>query len=502
MSEIELDAGTTLLQYRVTPPQVYISSTVNLVVTISNPLGAQPVVLDPNNDDEIVIGFPDPAGSDPLTNTLPSQVVSSNNSFTCARSPGTSNYLVQPFGFDAVTLQAGDSFTITFQNVVIDSSTGSPSLGFQEYIGSDSGSTSITVQKLPLQLSVVAWLDQLVVGLNQTTNLNWLSAANIGVMVSGYPDNNVDPNCPSTLRYPGQKCFSVSGSPPYSGYTAVGVGSSTDAQRTYTVTAYTGDGQQVQTQVTLTQHQPYIAGFGIPPAYTQPSAPMAAGASLQLQWKTWFATQAWVLNPANQTISRDPNPTAPVTVNPGLDAAAASRSPWTNIPATAVYTLNATGFQTSQSAKVTVQLLPPQVLYFKFMEQAEGGALSVVAYSVDPQAWPAYSVNLSAQPYTLTVYQPGGTSTTLYLGSGDTTHPQVQYFAATPGENSQQTLNWVTANVTSLVLNPGAYTVPQADIASGSYQVTVSATTNYVLTATAANGDVVTSTLAVSPATS
>ena len=499
MDEIELDAGTTLLQYRVSPPQVYVSSTVNLVVTIANPLGAQPVVF--ADTDEIDITFPDPAGSDPLTDTLPSQVVSSSSSFTCAQSPGTSTYLVQPFGFGGATLQPGDSFTITFQNVVIDANTGSPALTFQEYIGSDSGSTSITVQKLALQLSVVAWLDQLVVGLNQTTTLNWLSAGDIGVMVSGFPDNTVDPNCPSSMRYPGQRCFSVSGSPPYAGSTQVGVGSSTDAQRTYTLTAYTGDGKQVQTQVTLTQHQPYIAGFGIPPGYTQPTAPLAAGASLSLQWKTWFAAQAWVLNPANQTISRDPNPTAPIVVNPGLDAAASSRAPWTNIPATAVYTLNATGFQNPATAKVTAQLLPPQVLYFKFMEMAEGGGLSVVGYSIDPQAWPAMSVNLSAQPYTLTVYQPGGTSNTLYLGSGDTTHPQVQYFAATAGPNSQQTLNWVTANLTSLVLNPGAYQVPSADIASGSYQVTVSANTNYVLTATGTNGAVITSTLAVTPNT-
>lgn len=491
---LELDAGSTLLAYRVTPPQVYVSSTVSLVVTISNPIDGQPVVF--GTHDEIQIQFPATNSDDPLTTTLPTQVTVSTSSFTCALSPGTSYYLVQPFGFGGVTLQPGDSFTITFANVVIDANTGSPSLTFQEYIGSDSGSTSIVVEKIALALSVVAWLQQLVVGLNQYTTLWWQSAGNNGVMVSGFPDNNVDPNCPSSMRYPGQRCFPVSGSPPYTGDTQVNVGSTTDAQRTYTLTAYTSDGQQVTTTVTLTQHQPYIAGFGVPPAYTQPGAPLAAGASLSLQWKTWYGTSAWVANPANKTISRDLNPTAPMVVNPGLDAAAASGPPWTNIPASAVYTLNVTGFEHSATAQVTAQVLPPQVLYFKFMENT-GGTLSVVGYSIDPNTWPAMNLNLSAQPYTLTVYQPGGTSTTLYLGSGDTTHPQVQYFAATSVQESQQTLSWVTANVTQLVLNPGAYLVPSSDIASGSYVVSPSETTHYVLTATAANGDVVTSTLTV-----
>ena len=96
------------------------------------------------------------------------------------------------------------------------------------------------------------------------------------------------------------------------------------------------------------------------------------------------------------------------------------------------------------------------------------------------------------------MYQPGGGKTVLYLGPGDTTHPQIQYFNAAPATTGGGfVLTWVTANLTALVLAPDGYTVPSEQIAKSTYTVHPSVTTVYVLTGTAKNGQTVSSTLVV-----
>jgi hypothetical protein len=494
MSPTQTTAGPALLSYRLMPPQVYAGSTVDLVVQISNPTGSA-VTFGPR--DEIQIWFPSPGGADPLTNTLPASCRSSSRAFSCASGGGGTFYSVTPFSLSGTTLQATDGFSITFPGVVIDSATGSASLTFKEFIGGSQGQTSLQVTKLPLALSVVAWLEDLVVGMDQTTTLRWQSAANIGVSVSGFADDTNDTGCPPGLQRPGYRCFPVSGMPPYTGSTEVGVDSDTVPQRTYTVTAYTSDGKQVDADVTLTQHSPVIAGFGAAPDYAVPAGPLAAGAKVPLAWKIFYAASATLTNPAGKIISRVANPAAPLVVSPAMDAAAAGGSTFASIPATATYTLTATGFGRRQQATVELPLQPPRLLYFKFL-QNDGGTLSQVAYALDPPEWPAANLQLGP-PAQLTVHEPGGTARTYYLGEGDTTHPQVQFFAATPGQGKEQTLSWVTANAQTLVLEPGGYQVPADQVANGSYVVTPDSATDYVLAATAASGETVSSTLTVSP---
>ena len=189
------------------------------------------------------------------------------------------------------------------------------------------------------------------------------------------------------------------------------------------------------------------------------------------------------------------NPLKSTPVTPGTDALNGAAD-WQHIPGTVTYSLQATGYNATPSASCNVNIAPVTALYFKYVAMDKNGNLSGIAFATDP-AWPAVQFSAAGDGGTFTVFQPGGTATTLYLGSSDKDHPQIQYFNVAPGTGGSYTLSWVTANVTGLVLQPSGYPVPGGDVAKGSTVVTPSKTTNYILSATAASGEVVTSTLTV-----
>jgi hypothetical protein len=283
--------------------------------------------------------------------------------------------------------------------------------------------------------------------------------------------------------------------PPYAGETEVSVPDDTQEEKTYTVQVRAGADHR-EARVTLTQHKPEIIGFGAAPGLAEPTQPIGAMDEVPLQWRTIYGNRAFLQTPPNSAGSRvGLNPARPLPVTPGVDAyrSAADRS---RIPATATYVLRVTGFRKPAEASVTYGLNPVKALYFKY-SKLDGEKLSEPVWGVDPEKWPAVEVVMSTPPFTMTVYGPGGTKQVLYLGGGDTVHPQVQYFAATAGEGGKKTLRWVTANVTALRLEPGGYTVPAGQVAKGTHEVTPAQTTDYVLHATAASGETVTSTLRV-----
>jgi hypothetical protein len=482
----------TRLDYRVVPPQVFVATSTGLTVTIQNPVERnQPVTL--NDGDEIQIRFPQPGAADALTAVLPVTVTSTDPRFPAAIAGTGDYYVVTPFGFDGQTLQPGESFDVVWPSFAVVAATGTSTLTVDEFIGSGSGQRALTVGKVAQELNVVAWLRDLQVGLGQKTRLSWTSYGGAMVVVTGF-QTGPDPNCPADYRFPGQKCFRVQGEPPYPGFTMVDV-PPTAAQWTYVVRVYTGSGEFRETSVHLRQQSAYISGFGLPPNLTQPAAPVGATAPAQLSWRTLYTAQAYLTSPTGQ-LREPPNPANPVPVQPGVDAMNGASS-WSQIPDTALYRLQATGFGSPATATVTFRILPVRLLYFKYTVMDAEGKLSDPRWAIDPADWRAIQQAGTADLLTFTLFQPGSRSEVRYLGAGDTTHPQVQYFAATPGEGGKQTLAWVTANVTALVLNPGAYQVPGDQIAKGSYEVTPSGTTDYVLEATAAGGEKVTSTLRV-----
>ncbi|HEX6370735.1 MAG TPA: hypothetical protein VF006_17595 [Longimicrobium sp.] len=483
----------TQLSYRLTPPKVFVATATGLTVTISVPTEGQAVTL--QDGDEIDIYFPAPGSENALTEVLPTTVTSSRpDRFSAAMSGTGEYYVVTPFGFDGQTLLPGESFDVVFGTFTVVGGTGSSALRVDEFIGSGKQTATLSVERLAQELNVIAWLRDLVVGLGQKTTLSWQSYGGTMVVVAGF-DTGPDSRCPPDYRVPRQKCFPVTGEPPHPGYTSVGVPSTTADQWQYTVRVYTSDGQSREQLVSLNQSRAFISGFGVAPGLTKPTAPVGAMQQVPLQWRTLFGTAAYLNTPAGQL--REPtNPAVPVPVQPGVDALNGAPS-LQQIPDTVQYRLQVQGFGAPAEDTVPFRISPVRLLYYKYMQKDGEGKLSDPRYSIDPSGWKGVQQSLSPQLNVFTLYQPGKFSEVRYLGPGDTTHPQVQYFAATPGEGGTQTLDWVTANVTAMVLNPGAYTVPADQIARGSYVVTPGGTTDYVLEATAAGGEKVTSTLRV-----
>jgi hypothetical protein len=271
-----------------------------------------------------------------------------------------------------------------------------------------------------------------------------------------------------------------------------------ESQRQYTVRVNAGQ-KQAQDEVTVSLHAPVVTVFGAGDAKkTAPPARVAALDPVMLYWRTEFAAQAYLQTPAQGTPRQvSPGPAGSVEVVPGNDLTA-NWVPGDSIPATADYTLTAVGYAAPATATVSLALEPVGIAYFKYQNREADGTLSGFTWRTDPPDWTAVEIQVSTDPYTFTVHQPGGGSVVAYLGAG-APQPQVQYFKATPGEGGAYVLDWVTRNVASLTLAPDAYTVPAADVAQGTRTVTPAGRTRYVLTATSSTGEVVTSTLVVDP---
>ncbi|HEY6392310.1 MAG TPA: hypothetical protein VIX89_13575 [Bryobacteraceae bacterium] len=475
--------GATLLAYSVNPSQAFVGLQTTLTITITNNTGAAISLVGGRNGDEMLLTIPAPPtfqGANALTNNIDFSCVALTPGYACGQQgQGSPTFSVRPMG--SQTLAQGASIQVTIGPMTIDSTLGSPSIQVQEYIGTNTGTGAITVQKIPQTLAVIAWLSPWIVGLGIPSTLYWQSFGGTNVTVFGFPTGT------------GQKSFPVTGKPPSQTSTAVTVRSN-ESQRTYTAQVSTNDGKHAQTSVTLTQQPPLITSFATTP--TPPPNPFDPSTSILLNWTTLFSSRVYLLTPRGQMNQAPPNPSAPMSVSPGLDALAGAASP-SQIPPNAIYQLSAQGYLNTPTQAIVIQLGPMGVLYFKYMQMDNQGNLSSVAFELDGP-WPNGSQMVQAPNLnTLTVYQPGGGATVMYLGPGDTVHPQVRYFNYAPAQGGGFTLTWVTANLTSLVLNPGNYQVPAAQTGKGTHTVTPSVDTAYVLTGTAANGQTVTSTLDV-----
>jgi hypothetical protein len=299
--------------------------------------------------------------------------------------------------------------------------------------------------------------------LGKPSTLFWQSFGGTSVEVSGFPSGS------------GKKTFPVQGDPPYPGNTAVTVPSD-QAQRDYTIEVFSGSGEHRQVGVTLTQNPALITRYVTQP--TPAPNPFNPTASIGLLWSTLYASKVYLLSPTGMPVQQQPNPLSPITIWPGRDAIA-SAPDLQQIPDVVTYTLEAQGFQKPDTDEIVFELASVKVLYFKYLTN-EDGTLSDVSFQTDGD-WPALQMVSDPNLNVLTVYQPGSKSAVLYLGSGDTTHPQIQYFASKPAEGGGFTLSWVTANLTALTLQPDGYQVPPEYIAKGSYNVNPSVTMSYVL---------------------
>jgi hypothetical protein len=473
------NANDTILSYTFAPPDVFIASTSDLTLTIGNPIDNSPVEWKGGpNGDEIDVTFLTGSGADALLTQLPTLTSVSPPGFSCGLS---GNYFAIKSTANT-TLQPGDNIVVVFKNAVINGETGSTTTTINEYIADASNTDSISINKLPQELAVIAWLDPYVVGLYEQSNLNWQSAGGIGVNVMGFSGGT------------GTKNFPVQGDPPYPGTTTVNVPSTTEAQRIYTLQVYTGDNRHAQEQVTLTQNAPLITSFS-----ADKGSPLKVDATVTLTWHSLFGAGTILTSNSGRTRN---DPESPMQVNPGRELLDAYAGNFGNMPDRVVYTLAVNGFSQPAYSEVMFDMAPVGLAYFKYMERDSSGKLSGVKVMLDPDSWTAQKITSQSNDLTiLTVYQPGGTSDVYYLGDGDTEHPQIQYFNAESKGDGQFEFTWVTANLDAtigLVLLPGNIKFDGDKVIQGSSNpINVQATTEYTLSGVGTNGDPIVSKLVV-----
>ena len=492
--------ATPALTYRFQQDQVFVGTTVSLVLEIRND-GAGPVTL--KSTGSIRVSFPSGEDATALSAAVDYVPRSLTQKFTAERVEGTNDYRVRVSLTNQV-IARGSSILVEFAGVKVNATKGEARVAITEQLdGAEPAQASVTLKKLPRALAVVAWLEKLVVGKGEKTRLHWQSSSAVRVVIAGFPDSPVDTDCPAGPdRQPGYRCFKVEGDPPYPGVIEVGIGPNQE-QWTWTLEAVNGNGDRGKPPVlvTLTQHKPVITGFGVGPEMAQPSGKVDPTARVPLLWSTVYGRQASLVTPTNS--AGDPvalNPAEPIEVSPGLDAVHGAVS-WDRIPSKVDYVLRVAGFGAPADATLSFELAFAGAAYFRYSKLVNG-QLSDPVFAMSPRGWPAFQAVMSRMPYTLTVWVPGGARQVLYLGPGDTSSPQVQYFAVEPGPGSKKTLHWITYNTRILTLEPGGYQVPVGEIAEGRHEIEPTQTTEYVLwaTAPAPSGVVVTSSLVVTVA--
>jgi hypothetical protein len=476
------NAMSSSFTYQMVPAQAFVALPTNFTLIATNSTENAITLKAGRQGDQIQVTFPMPpafTGANALIDTANFVATPPTGFLAGQQSSGSATYIIQPSPNDQ-TVQPGASVKVTFTQVPVNGTPGTPTIQITDYIGGNTGNTSVPVTKLAQELNIIAWLDPYLIALGQTSMLYWQSFGGTNVEIINFPGN------------PPSKNFPVTGSPPSPGNTIVTL-TPTEPNRPYTAKVTTGDGRHAQTQLTLAYHEPIVTSFG-------PGGPLNVGPADQvpLTWTTLYTTRAYL----QTSVGGAPTPVAsnplqPVMVTPGTDALNGAAD-WQSIPGQVAYTVVATGYgRNAQGTPITVNIGPVKALYLKYLRMDNTGKLSVIAFATDPPGWKAAQANFTSNGATYAVYQPGGTVTTLYLAGGDTVHPQVQYFNATAGAGGTFTLTWVTANATALTLAPVGYTVPTGSVAKGSYDVKPTATTDYVLTAAAKSGETVTSTLRV-----
>jgi hypothetical protein len=176
---------STLFQYSFLPDAVFVNTKDSLKLVAQNPISGKAIPFKSGRGgDTISITFP--SGDDPsdLVANLDFGTGEISAPFTCNKVGD--NFVIT--STEDTTLDPGETIQITFTDVPINNATGKASVIINEFIGKNSGKTSVQVTKKAAALGVIVWLDPLIIGFGQASNLQFKSAASTHVVVSGYPD--------------------------------------------------------------------------------------------------------------------------------------------------------------------------------------------------------------------------------------------------------------------------------------------------------------------------
>jgi hypothetical protein len=432
----------TLLTYLIEPQQVFIATTTNLTLTISNPITSPALLFEGGRDpSSIEITIPVGQNDNDLTTADTFTASTSTTGFSVSKISG--KYQVTSSVASGTTLNPGQSILVTFTNVSVSGTAASTSIEIEEFITSLSASTSIPVNKVKEELGIYAWIDPLTIGESATSTLWWQTTGGETVTVAG------------SSSQPFPDSFPVSGKPPHTESYTIDAPIGQNAQTTYTLQVFaTGEAPQKAT-ATLTKHIPVITSFELAEETQEGGMNIGPTESNNLAWTSLFATAAYWTGPlgrsqwyTNPTKSQFPS------ITPGLDVYNAANDK-SKLPGTAEYSLTLTGYDPTNkghsfSTSITLDIQEVQLAYFKYANN-DDGQLSGIIHKTIPDNWPGSQYVFEHDgSAVLTIYQPGGNNSIYYLGGADTSHPQIQYFGQ---QKNTSTISWVTANLVSLTLN-------------------------------------------------
>ena len=478
------------------PDSVFAGSTATLKLVIAVPDDGAPVAF--GGLDALQIRFPSaqdgsrPALVTDLTSLRASIASSPADGPWNVSGPQAARFAAYPV--TPTTLMPGDSVVVEFDSLPIVAETGSPEV----FVEVELGSAPRVGIPLPVQIvsppaGVIAWVDRPVLGLHETTTLRWTSQGGTTVRVVGFTTQAV----PS-----GYRDFPVGGpsSTPLDPSADAGPGSS---EHTYTVQliAQPGDKVLAETRVTCYLHHPFVAEYGIlERGQVVPAVTLDYGQKVTLRWRCRYV---------------DPDQGVGLSFLGlrGLPDSTTTLSPETVLPFNqdqVVITLTAPGFGHPATADAVVNFRPIRILYFKYLALTPVDGLPPVLAKSQFRTFPANipgsqisTVPGSPGTLRLTVTGPGGTQTR-YLGTGDEPYLEIRYFAPeTPVQAGKPfLLRWLTHRAARLTLRTpdGDRPIPWQKIADGTSEpLTVAEPTTYVLTAVGDDGDVLESTLLVTP---
>jgi len=434
---------SNLFEMSFVPNKVFVDSKDTLKFVAQNKSNTDPVDFKAGRGgDSITVEFPQGDSSSDLVSDLSFKGTVINKYFVC-------NLVGNKFIITATQntqIGGGESLDVNFNDMPINTATGDAKVKVSYFIGSDSGSNSPTISKKAQVLGVIAWLDPLVVGLNQNSLLQFKSVASTSVVVSGYPEGV------------GEKTFDT---PPYSGSDNVGVGADDIPQRIYTVTAW-ADGNQSQPEtLALTQVPPVICEYSPKEELT-----VKPDEKVELKWRARFGdgnTLQWLQ-------SSKSNAQQPYKVIPGEDLTKVYNVANNNaqfMPESVTYTLTVEGYKAPVTQKFQINVNPVQLKYLKY----ENDDLTGIVHDFTPSSWAAVALSYGNNSLDLTIFQPGYKKDEYHLSTADDVHPMIQFFEAKDG-----TLKWITANLKTLSLNvispvPSSTPIDDKDIKTGTCPV-------------------------------
>jgi hypothetical protein len=445
------DTNVPQLTYAISPTSATVSTTQNFVLTISNASSQFPVTMKKSGDQIVISNWAT------LTASF-SQISPVAPPATSWRIGLASSYLKI---YVAADTTIGPSQSVQFQinNVAIDQNVGKGTLSIVEVVGSQvANPPDIQIGKLGAELQIFAYADPVTVGLGQMTTLTWTIVKGLYVTVRP-PDDD--------------KKYYREGDKPYT--FSIKAKPFQDArQTTFTLTVVQDPANTRSTQLTIDLSPPIITLFS-----NDPQPPIRIDGSLALRWNAVYTTQVNI-TPWIGPSSVPPAGTRTFTSSDLHKLVSGNQSQL-------AFTLNAQGYLKPATSKITIDLQPVVINYFRFVDFAH----SAWTYDVSN----ATSVNPPPSgnpPLLLSATGPHGPVSQI-LGGNDL-EILVLYADPTKISSGQSaTLHYQVQKAASALLKPGDLPLTFDTNGIGQISVSPTVTTIYTVVATDALGNKVSS---------